>query len=102
MPLGNLVGVIAESSSSRVNDTAPASAALALWVIKMRPAEVAIHMVPASAVVRAMAEMVPPWRVAPYDGPVGSALGGHLYYNFSDDSYLERCVQGIKGRIESV
>src|SRR5437764_12872553 len=71
--LGNLVGELPDVELSiRVHVTVAGSTASALCDTKMRPAEVAAHIVPWSAPSRASHEIEPPERSAPYTVPVRS------------------------------
>jgi len=75
IPLGNRVGDAPDAELSiRSQVTFAGSLASALWVTKMRPAEVAAQIVPWSALSRAIHEIEPPLRspTGPYTVPVRS------------------------------
>ena len=62
MPETNRPGEVAESSSSRVQETLDAGSASTSFVMKTRPVVVAAHSVDVSAVVRAIAAIAGPAR----------------------------------------
>ena len=63
MLLTNRPGMVAESSSRRVHETALAGSASTFFEMKTRPVVVAAHALDVSAVVRSIAAMLPPARL---------------------------------------